>query len=195
MTDRCGDTTILCEVVMWKRPAHTLLLFGCGTLIWYFCGPLRRNVVSLVADILFTFVCSLGLLGYLCRQLHISIPIDPLEWQVTPDSANDIAACVANTVGAAEGVLRVAASGRDSKLFMKVVLVLYMISAVGRSASGATVAYAALCFAMTVPYFVSKIAPEITSHKPSFFHRNISQLGSYTPISSPRSNYNSPRCF
>lgn len=49
-----------------------------------------------------------------------SIPVDPLEWQVTPEVANDVAACVANTVGAAEGVLRVAASGRDSKLFTKV---------------------------------------------------------------------------
>ncbi|KAL3681785.1 hypothetical protein R1sor_024741 [Riccia sorocarpa] len=180
---------------MWRRPAHTLLLFGCGTLIWYFCGPLRRNVVSLVADILFTFVCSLGLLGYLCRQLHISVPLDPLEWQVTAEAANDIAACVANTVGAAEGVLRVAASGRDSKLFMKVVFGLYMISALGRSASGPTVAYAALCFAMIVPYFVSKIAPEIISHTPRFLNGKISEQGSYTPGNSPKSNYNSPRYF
>ncbi|OAE33522.1 hypothetical protein AXG93_1467s1240 [Marchantia polymorpha subsp. ruderalis] len=126
----------------------------------------------------------------------VSIPVDPLEWQVTPEVANDVAACVANTVGAAEGVLRVAASGRDSKLFTKVVLVLYLISAIGRSASGATVAYFALCFAMIVPYCVSKIAPEITAHTPTFLQKRFNSLtGSLTPGNSPMSNYNSPRHF
>lgn len=48
------------------------------------------------------------------------VPVDPLEWQISQDSANSIAACLANTVGAAESVLRVAATGHDKRLFLKV---------------------------------------------------------------------------
>lgn len=46
--------------------------------------------------------------------------MDPLEWQISQDTANSIVAWLANTVGAAESVLRVAATGHDKRLFFKV---------------------------------------------------------------------------
>jgi len=48
--------------------------------------------------------------------------VDPLEWQISQDTANGIAACLANTIGAAESVLRVAATGHDKRLFFKVII-------------------------------------------------------------------------
>jgi hypothetical protein len=48
------------------------------------------------------------------------VPVDPLEWQISQEMANSIVASLANTVGAAESVLRVAATGHDKKLFFKV---------------------------------------------------------------------------
>lgn len=45
--------------------------------------------------------------------------MDPLEWQISQDTASNIVARLANTVGAAEGVLRVAATGHDKRLFVK----------------------------------------------------------------------------
>lgn len=48
--------------------------------------------------------------------------MDPLEWQISQDTANSIVAWLANTVGAAESVLRVAATGHDKRLFLKVTL-------------------------------------------------------------------------
>ena len=47
--------------------------------------------------------------------------MDPLEWQISQDTANNIVACMANTIGAAESVLRVAATGHDKRLFFKVI--------------------------------------------------------------------------
>jgi hypothetical protein len=82
-------------------------------------------------------------------------------------SANYVAAMLANTLGATEGVLRIAAVGSDFKLFLKVVLALYLLSAIGRSASGATVVYTALWFIFIVPFSVKMIAPKIKS--PAFF--------------------------
>lgn len=45
--------------------------------------------------------------------------MDPLEWQISQDTASNIVARLANTVGAAEAVLRVAATGHDKRLFVK----------------------------------------------------------------------------
>ena len=53
--------------------------------------------------------------GFACR-----VPVDPLEWQISQEMANSIVASLANTIGAAESVLRVAATGHDKKLFFKV---------------------------------------------------------------------------
>lgn len=52
--------------------------------------------------------------------MKCSVPVDPLEWQISQDTANNIFACLANTVGAAESVLRVAATGHDKRLFVRV---------------------------------------------------------------------------
>jgi hypothetical protein len=48
--------------------------------------------------------------------------VDPLEWQISQDTANSIVAWLANTIGAAESVLRVAATGHDKRLCFKVIL-------------------------------------------------------------------------
>lgn len=45
--------------------------------------------------------------------------MDPLEWQISQETASNIVARLANTVGAAESVLRVAATGHDKRLFLR----------------------------------------------------------------------------
>ncbi|RVW42793.1 Reticulon-like protein B23 [Vitis vinifera] len=77
-------------------------------------------------------------------EIYTRVPVDPLEWQISQDTANNIVACMANTIGAAESVLRVAATGHDKRLFVKVVVCLYVLSALGRVVSGVTVAYAGM---------------------------------------------------
>ncbi|KAK1269045.1 Reticulon-like protein B22 [Acorus gramineus] len=119
-----------------------MVVLVCGSLVYYHCAYRESSLLSLVSDVLIVLLCSLAILGMLFRQLNISVPVDPLEWQISQDTANSIAACMANTVGAAESVLRVAATGHDKRLFVKVVLILYLLSGLGRLASGATVAYA-----------------------------------------------------
>lgn len=86
--------------------------------------------------------------------------MDPLEWQISQDTANAIVACLVNTVGAAESVLRVAATGHDKRLFVKVILSLYALSALGRLAFGITIAYAGsllLTFSLYFFHFHSEI--------------------------------------
>ncbi|XP_077238558.1 reticulon family protein isoform X3 [Tasmannia lanceolata] len=123
----------------------------CGSLVYYHCAYRESSLVSLVSDVFIVLLCSLAILGMLFRQMNISVPVDPLEWQISQDTANGIVACMANTIGAAESVLRVAATGHDKRLFLKVALSLFLLSALGRLASGATVAYAAPNLAIRAP--------------------------------------------
>jgi hypothetical protein len=91
--------------------------------------------------------------------------VDPLEWQISQDTANSIVAWLANTIGAAESVLRVAATGHDKRLFFKVVICLYILSALGRLVSGVTVAYAGLClFCLYMLAETSESISTIVSH-------------------------------
>ncbi|XP_062155889.1 reticulon-like protein B22 [Alnus glutinosa] len=122
-----------------------LIVLISGTLVYYHCAYRKASLLSLLSDVLIVLICSLAILGLLFRQLNISVPVDPLEWQISQDTANSIVAWLANTIGAAESVLRVAATGHDKRLFFKVVVCLYILSALGRLVSGVTVAYAGLC--------------------------------------------------
>ncbi|XP_048616307.1 reticulon-like protein B22 isoform X2 [Brassica napus] len=90
-----------------------------GTLVYYHCSYRNATILSLFADVLIVLLCSLAILGLLFRQLNVSVPVDPLEWQISQDTASNIVARLANTVGAAEAVLRVAATGHDKRLFVK----------------------------------------------------------------------------
>ncbi|XP_021888118.1 reticulon-like protein B22 [Carica papaya] len=116
-----------------------------GSLVYYHCAFRNASILSLFSDVIIVLLCSLAILGLLFRQLNISVPVDPLEWQISQDTANGIVAWLANTIGATESVLRVAATGHDKRLFFKVVICLYILSALGRLISGVTVAYAGLC--------------------------------------------------
>ncbi|KAH0866107.1 hypothetical protein HID58_083318 [Brassica napus] len=119
-----------------------------GTLVYHHCANRNATLLSLFSDVLIVLLSSLAILGLLFRQLNVSVPVDPLEWQISQDTASNIVARLANTVGAAESVLRVAATGHDKRLFLKassVVISLYFLAALGRIISGMTIAYAGLC--------------------------------------------------
>ncbi len=66
-----------------------------------------------LASISFAKFCSIMIE---CRIF----PVDLSGWQVSVKSANYVAAMLANTLGATEGVLTIAAVGSDFKLFLKV---------------------------------------------------------------------------
>ncbi|KAL5699455.1 Reticulon-like protein B22 [Ranunculus cassubicifolius] len=129
-----------------KEIGTPIIVVICGSLVYYHCAYRNSSLLPLISDVFIVLLCSLAILGMLFRQINISVPVDPLEFQLSQDTANTIVACLANTVGAAESVLRVAATGHDKRLFLKVVGILYLLSAFGRIASGATIAYTGLCF-------------------------------------------------
>ncbi|GFQ05601.1 reticulon-like protein b23 [Phtheirospermum japonicum] len=77
--------------------------------------------------------------------MNIVVPVNPLHCQISQDAATSLFACLANTLGATESVLRVASTGHDKHLFLKVVSCLYALFVTGSAVSGVTVAYIGLC--------------------------------------------------
>ncbi|XP_057453992.1 reticulon-like protein B22 [Lotus japonicus] len=144
-----------------REMGKAIIALVCGTLVYYHCAYRNSTVVSLFSDVFIVLLCSLAILGLLFRQMNIQVPVDPLEWQISQDTANAIVACLANTVGAAESVLRVAATGHDKRLFFKVILCLYVLSAIGRLALGITIAYAGLC--LFCLYMLAECSQSISS--------------------------------
>ncbi|EPS68857.1 hypothetical protein M569_05910, partial [Genlisea aurea] len=122
-----------------------LMAMMCGTVVYYHCAFRHSTMLSLLADVFIVVLCSLAFLGLLFRHMAVSVPVDPLHWQISQNTAASLFACLANTVGAAESVLRVAATGHDKRLFFKVVCCLYLLSVLGRALSGVTIAYIGLC--------------------------------------------------
>ncbi|XP_030465247.1 reticulon-like protein B22 [Syzygium oleosum] len=147
-----------------------LIVLVCGSLVYYHCAYRNSSLVSLLSDVLIVLLCSLAILGLLFRQLNISVPVDPLEWQISQDTASSIVACLANTVGATESVLRVAATGHDKRLFVKVIVCLYILSALGRLLSGVTVAYVGLC--LFCLYMFAECSPSISTCIARFLRRS-----------------------
>ncbi|KAL7192026.1 hypothetical protein ACSBR2_023976 [Camellia fascicularis] len=91
----------------------------CGSLVYYHCVYKNSSILTVLSDVFLVLISSLAILGLLFRHLNISVPVDPLEWKISQDTTNNIFACLANTVGAAKSVLRVAATGHDKRLFLK----------------------------------------------------------------------------
>lgn len=158
-TNACG------EVIMWKKPWSASLVLLCGTFIYHQCTVRNLSIVTLICNVLLVFFLLVGSLGIYFRRRNERLPVDLSKFEVSSETANHVVAFFANTVGATEGVLRVAASGSDYKLFIKVVVVLYASAAIGRAASGGTVAYMALWMLFTLPICLSKLAPEGTGSK------------------------------
>ncbi|KAL7237016.1 hypothetical protein ACSBR1_020158 [Camellia fascicularis] len=101
------------------REGKAMIGIICGSLVYCHCAYMNSSILTLLSDVFLVLLSSLAILGLFFRHLNISVPVDPLEWQITQDTANSIFACLANTVGAAESVLRVAATGHDKRLFLK----------------------------------------------------------------------------
>lgn len=129
----------------YNRMMMVIMVMSVGSLVYYHCAYRNSSIVSLISDVFIVLLSSLAILGLLFRHISISVPVDPLEWQITQEWANTMFANLANTIGAAESVLRVAATGHDKRLFCKVVISLYVLSVLGRLVAGVTVAYAGLC--------------------------------------------------
>ncbi|KAM7253872.1 hypothetical protein ACFE04_031554 [Oxalis oulophora] len=162
-------------MITWQRRKTTpdevgkpLVVLVCGTLVYYHCMFRNSNLVSLFSDLLIVLLSSLAVLGLLFRQINVAIPVDPLEWKISQDAANEVIARLVNTIGASVSVLKVAATGHDKRLFFKVVATLYVLSVLGRLVPSVTVAYAESSESISTymsQFFRQRIAPVQNPHR------------------------------
>ncbi|GBG85966.1 hypothetical protein CBR_g40779 [Chara braunii] len=146
------------DIVLWRRPMTTVIAIACGSLVYYHVVFRLCSVVSLVADVLLVLACATVVLYHFSSIFASSLKMDlARDWEFSAESANCIAAFGANTIGATEAVFRVAASGSDYRLFVKVMIVLYSTSIIGRVVSGPTFIFICMWLLFTVPVVLSRL--------------------------------------
>ncbi|CAI5476465.1 unnamed protein product [Closterium sp. Yama58-4] len=144
--------TALVSAVPARQQAHVWVLGGVlAGVVYLHCHAMDRPLLALTADVLLVLTTAAALLSLLSRALNLPPVLRVARpWRVSEAAAEAVVAAGANMVGAAEGVLRVAASGSDGRLFVKVLLFLYITAAIGRIASLATIIFACVISAFTV---------------------------------------------
>ncbi|GJP37934.1 hypothetical protein CLOM_g22383 [Closterium sp. NIES-68] len=140
----------------WRQAHMWVLGVVLAGVVYVHCHAMHRPLLALAADVLLVLATASALLSLLSRALNLPPLLHPSRpWQVSEAAAEAAVAAGANVVGAAEGVLRVAASGSDVRLFVKVILFLYATAAVGRTVSLATVVFICVVSGFTVSLLLS----------------------------------------
>ncbi|KAL0799677.1 hypothetical protein Bca101_054852 [Brassica carinata] len=77
-----------------------------GTLVYHHCAYRNATLLSLFSDVLIVLLSVRFNVPFVVGLMMITVrvPVDPLEWQISQDTASNIVARLANTVGAAESV-------------------------------------------------------------------------------------------
>ncbi|GBG89640.1 hypothetical protein CBR_g49429 [Chara braunii] len=149
------------DILLWRRPMTTLLAVACGSLMYYHVVFRHRSMVSLIADVALVLACATVVLYHLSNLFSSSLKMDLAgKWELSEDSAYRITAFGANTIGAAEGVMRIAANGSDYKLFVKVMIALCSMSLIGRVVSGPTFIFICMWMLFTIPVILSWVGIE-----------------------------------
>ncbi|CAI5508010.1 unnamed protein product [Closterium sp. Naga37s-1] len=144
--------TAVLNAVPARQQAHVWVVGGVlAGVVYLHCHAMHRPLLALTADVLLVLTTAAALLALLSRALNLPPLLHTARpWQVSEGAAEAVVAAGANVLGAAEGVLRVAASGSDVRLFVKVLLFLYITAAVGRIASLATIIFFCVISSFTV---------------------------------------------
>ncbi|CAI5999973.1 unnamed protein product [Closterium sp. NIES-64] len=144
--------TAMLYAVPARQQAHVWVVGGVlAGVVYLHCHAMHRPLLALTADVLLVLTTAAALLALLSRALNLPPLLHTARpWQVSEGAAEAVVAAGANVLGAAEGVLRVAASGSDVRLFVKVLLFLYVTAAVGRIASLATIIFFCVISGFTV---------------------------------------------
>jgi hypothetical protein len=148
------------DILMWRRPLAAVLLLGIATAVYYHCQVLRRTLLSLTADTLLVLACSSGIMTCLTPHWKLTIPVDPLNLELSEETANYIVESVANLIGAVGGVMRATSSGSDYRLFIKIIFLCYLAAVVGKVVSGPTFLYIGVWLAFILPSIFCQILPD-----------------------------------
>ncbi|XP_020102884.1 reticulon-like protein B11 [Ananas comosus] len=143
------------DALLWRRRSAAAAAAACATAFWYFFERAGYSFLSVVANALLLLVAILFF--WAKSALLLNRPLPPLpnlevSDEVVEKAANEARVWINRVLAIGHDI----AIKRDRKVFLEVILVLWLVSYIGRFFNFLTVVYIGILLSLTVPALYDK---------------------------------------
>nr|CAD1840111.1 unnamed protein product [Ananas comosus var. bracteatus] len=143
------------DALLWRRRSAATAAAACATAFWYFFERAGYSFLSVVANALLLLVAILFF--WAKSALLLNRPLPPLpnlevSDEVVEKAANEARVWINRVLAIGHDI----AIKRDRKVFLEVILVLWLVSYIGRFFNFLTVVYIGILLSLTVPALYDK---------------------------------------
>eukprot|EP01018_Ginkgo_biloba_P033747 Gb_41628 [translate_table: standard] len=154
---------IAADVMLWRRRNVSVGILVGAAAAWILFEKSGYTLLSLLANVLLLLIIILFVWANAASV--ISRPPPPLpELELSEEMVNSTAASIRSRTNFLLTVAHDIALGKDSKLFMKVALCLWLISTVGGWFDFLTLGYMSLVISLTIPALYDKYEDHVDTY-------------------------------
>ncbi|KAL0906463.1 hypothetical protein M5K25_024960 [Dendrobium thyrsiflorum] len=143
------------DVLLWRNPTATASVAGAATVFWILFELAGYGLLSLAANSLLLLVTILFFWAKSASLLNRPLPPLP-KLEVSEEVVGRVSGEARVWINHALSVARDIAIGRDRKVFLKVILVLWIVSYIGGLFSFLNFVYIGVVLSLTVPALYEK---------------------------------------
>ncbi|KAH7672273.1 Reticulon domain-containing protein [Dioscorea alata] len=147
--------SLIADVLLWRRRNTAIAVLAGFTSAWILFELAGYSLFSLVANALCLLVAILFFWARAASLLNRPLPPLP-NLEISEEVAGKVAVEVRVWINQALAIARDIAIGRDKKVFLQVILVLWMVSTIGGLVNFFTFVYIGVLLALTVPVLYDK---------------------------------------
>ncbi|XP_054780442.1 reticulon-like protein B12 [Prosopis cineraria] len=141
---------LVADVILWRRKNLTVGILLVALAAWIVFERSGYTLLSLVSNVLLLLIVILYLWAKSAAILNRPAPPLP-QLHLSEEMVNEVATFIRTNANYVLSVSQDIALGKDSRLFLKVAMCLWLISAVGGLTDFLTLTYASLFITLTVP--------------------------------------------
>lgn len=151
------------DVILWRKKYISAAILVGATVAWFLFEYSGFSLLSIVSDVLLLLIVGLFVWANAAVITHWPKPRIP-ELQLSEEMVANFAAALRVEINKALAVAHDIALGKDFKLFLKVVAVLWGLSLVGGWFHFLTLLYICVVLCHTVPVIYEKYEEQIDSY-------------------------------
>lgn len=154
---------VAADVILWRRKNVTVGILLVTLAAWVVFERSGYTLLSLVSSVLLLLIAILFLWAKSAAILNRPAPPLP-ELHLSEEMVNEVAALIRTHVNDLLSVSQDIALGKNSRLFFRVALCLWLISFVGGLTDFLTLGYTSLVIVLTLPALYERYEDHIDKH-------------------------------
>eukprot|EP00246_Nothoceros_aenigmaticus_P001649 TRINITY_DN12164_c0_g1_i1.p1 TRINITY_DN12164_c0_g1~~TRINITY_DN12164_c0_g1_i1.p1 ORF type:complete len:242 (+),score=44.73 TRINITY_DN12164_c0_g1_i1:216-941(+) len=151
------------DVLLWKDRSLAGGILAGATVTWFLLEWSGYSLLTLLSNVILFLVVILFVWANVATLLKRAAPPLP-ELALSEEFVTSTARSLRYELNKALAVVHDVALGKDVKLFLKVIVGLYVLSVIGGWASFLTLAYIGIVILFTVPVFYDKYEDEVDKY-------------------------------